>query len=181
MAQSSTDNGPNPLIIFVLLSIVIVVLGIVGFVVLIVASTASTGGSQLSGDAGPYNLAQRIIPVDNTAPKVLLPTQIGDFKRGVLYGDLQDFKMTYVSGNYKIDLEGSQEVNISAAQAAVADVGRVVGLGVALKRQLNQDPSYFLSGKSGAIRFTWSHGRWFFDIKANSQQALDEFMKGFKY
>ncbi|MEP7285159.1 MAG: hypothetical protein ABI947_05260 [Chloroflexota bacterium] len=181
MAQSSTDNGPNPLIIFVLLSVVIVVLGMVGFIVLIVASTSSAGGSQLLGDGGPYNLAQRIVPDDDTPPKVLLPTQIGTFKRDILYGDLQDFKMTYTSGDYKINLEGSQEVNISAAQAAVADVSRVVGLGAAIKRQLNQDPSYFLVNKDGTIRFSWSHGRWFYDIKANSQQALDEFMKGFKY
>ncbi len=67
-----------------------------------------------------------------------------------------------------------------AAQASVAQVARIGGLVSSANQQL-KDPSYYLNNANkGAVRFVWSHDRWYFDVQANSQQGLDDFMRDFK-
>jgi hypothetical protein len=179
MSYSVEDDAPNPFNVFIILSIIVVVIIMIVFAVLIMISVSSSS-STARRENGPYGVALRPIPEATQAIQVL-PETLGNFKRDKLTGTIKDFKATYKKGDYSVEIRGELMVNLRAAQASVADLANVVGIGNTPYRQLNGDPSYFLTAGNGAIRYAWSHNRWFFDIKANSQAALDEFMKVFKY
>jgi hypothetical protein len=176
--QDNDDSGPNPLLIFAILSAILVLIVMIVFVVVIISATSST--NKLSATNGPYNVAVRPIPnVSNTT--ALLPKQLDKFQRGALTGTIDNFKATYKNGDYQIDISGSQAISVILAQSYVNSALQKDGAAAMVQRQQNSDPSYYLTTGTGAVHFVWSHYRWFFDVKANSQAALDEFMKVFKY
>jgi hypothetical protein len=180
MSFSTDNDAPNPFNVFIILSVIVVVVVMIGLGVLIAISLASSSNNAVSRENGPYNVSLRPIP-QVTQAKDVLPESIGEFKRDNLTGTIKQFKATYKKGDQAIEIEGAQLINFRAAQANVTDVANTVGSGNTPYRKLNADPSYLLTVGTGAIRYAWSHERWFFDIKANSQTALDEFMKVFKY
>lgn len=180
MSFSVDDDAPNPLNVFLLLSVAVVVVMMIGLGVLIVISLVNSSGNTARRENGPYNLLMRPVP-ELTQVREALPETIGEFKRGNLTGTIAEFSATYQKGEYVIEIEGAQAVNVRAAQANVADVAEAGGSGTTPNQRLNTDPSFFLTTGSGSIRYAWSHNRWFFDIKASSQAALDEFMRVFKY
>lgn len=178
--RDDDDSGLNPLLIFAILSGILVLIVMVVFVIVIIAAASSTSTSRVATTNGPYNIAARPLPsVPNAA--TLLPKQLDKFQRGSLTGTLDNFKATYKNGDYQIDISGTQAISVVLAQSYVDSALRKDGAAAIIQRQQNSDPSYYLTTGSGAIRLVWSHYRWFFDVKANSQAALDEFMKVFKY
>ena len=180
MSYSIDDDAPNPFNVFIILSIIVVVVVMIGFAILIMISVASSSSNTTRRENGPYGVVLRPIPEFNQATQVL-PETLGEFKRDRLNGTIKEFKTTYRKGEHVIEITGEQMVHVRAAQANVADLANTIGSGNTPYRQLNADPSYILTVGSGTIRYVWSHNRWFFDIKANSQAALDDFMKVFKY
>ena len=180
MAQKREDrSGPDPVMIFVLITIAFVVVAVIGLGALFLIGRIS-GETASQQNAPPYDVLLRSVPTANRAVD-LLPEQLGPFKRGPVTGTIQNFSASYANSNDKIDISGSQAVSFRAAQADVGLVDHDNKLTNLVQRQLNQDPSYILTGGTGAVRFAWSHERWFFDVKASSQAALDAFMKVFKY
>lgn len=180
MEHLQADDGPSPFNIFIILSVIVVAVAMLVFAGLAIMRVSGVGDSATSREHGPYGISARPIPVALQA-KDLLPEKFGDFKRGPITGKISDFKTTYTKGDLQISLAGSSAVNLRAAQASVSDVARAVGAGKNVQRQLDQDPSYYIINDAGLVRFAWSHGYWFFDVTANSQQALDEFMREFPY
>jgi hypothetical protein len=180
MSYSVEDDAPNPFNVFIILSIIVVVIIMIIFAVLIMIGFSGARSNTVRSQDGPYGVALRPIPEFTQAIQIL-PETLGDFKRDKVTGTIKDFKTTYKKGNDVIEIRGEQMVNVRAAQATVADLASTVGIGNSPYRQLNTDPSYFLTINNGAVRYAWSHNRWVFDIKANSQAALDDFMKVFKY
>jgi hypothetical protein len=180
MSYSMDDDAPNPFNIFIIMSIIVVVVVMIGFAILLMISVTSSNSNAVRRENGPYGVALRPIPEANQAVQVL-PETLGDFKRDKLNGTIKEFKTVYRKGEHTIEITGEQMVNLRAAQASVSDLANSVGAGNTPYRQLNADPSYVLTAGNGAIRYVWSHNRWFFDIKASSQAALDDFMKVFKY
>ena len=153
----------------------------IAFIALVVLSrfNVAIGPSEVS--TIPYNLVIRTIPTANRAVD-LLPGNVGSFKRGEVIGTIQNYKTTYTSGTDIIQIAGSQAVSFRAAQADVDQLAPSKLSGGAIHSLLDQDPSYVLNTSNlPAVRFSWSHDRWFFDVQANSQATLDMFMKGFKY
>ena len=180
MAQQREDRGgPDPITIFVLMSIVFVAVAMIAFAALFLigrVNSATTSQQNLT----PYNLFLR--PVPNAERAVdLLAEQLGPFKRGPVTGTIQSFSATYTNGKDKVDISGSRAVSFHAAQAEVGLAEHDSQLANVLQRQLNQDPSFILTGGPAQVRFIWSHERWMFDVKASSQAALDAFMKVFVY
>jgi hypothetical protein len=174
----SSDNEPNPLMVFVILSIVFVGILLVGFILLFAVSRL-TGSDSSSQGTMPYGIVARPIPAGGTVAE-LLPEKLGDFKRGPISGDIQSFSATYTGGSNKIDFAGSRGVSLRAAQASVANIDRANN-SKNNQHQLNQDPSFVLIPGAGQVRLVWSHDRWLFDVTASSQAALDAFMSAFKY
>jgi hypothetical protein len=177
MAREKDDDVSNIMLIFVRGSAILVGLAVLALIALFIVSRLSPGPGP--SDPGPYNVASR--PVPNVgALEDLLPTQLGPFKRTSLAGALSDFSAVYTRGTDKITIVGSQAVSVRAAQEGVSRVVRTSGRGA---NQLEgADPSYYLTLRDGGpSQYAWSHGRWFFDIQATSQSALDEFMRAFKY
>jgi hypothetical protein len=180
MSHSVEDDAPNPFNVFIILSIVVVVIIMIVFAILIMISVVSANSNTARRENGPYSVVLRPIPEATQAIQVL-PEMLGDFQRDKINGSIKDFKATYKKDNDVVEIRSQQMVNVRAAQATVADLASTVGIGNTPYRQLNADPSYFLTVSNGTVRYVWSHNRWLFDIKANSQAALDDFMKVFKY
>jgi len=182
MAQQNPreEHGTsNILLMFIGGSAVLVAVTLIIFVVILGLGRIPTTGQR--SELGPYSVANRLIPTANQFDQ-LLPDKIGAFKRTAISGSLPDFRATYTRNTDKITIAGSQAVSLSAAQAGVAQVARAEGGVSTANQQLNKDPSYYLNNANkNAVRFVWSHDRWHFDVVASSQQALDDFMKDFKY
>ncbi len=176
-AHEHDDDGPSGMMVFIGVSAVFVVVAVIGCILLVVA------GSVLPGFGGsthmPYNLDTRPLPAAAKAVD-LLPETLGSYKRGPVNGNIQNFTVTYTSGDNKIVLNGSQGVSLRAAQASVAQIAEA-GQGSGSEKSLSGDPTYFMTSGDGPTRLAWSHDRWFFDIQASSKRALDDFMKGFRY
>ncbi|MCC7447303.1 MAG: hypothetical protein IT324_07810 [Anaerolineae bacterium] len=169
----------NILLMFIGGSAVLVAVTLIIFVVILGLGRIPTTSQR--SELGPYSVANRLIPTANRLDQ-LLPDKIGDFKRIAVSGSLPDFKATYARDADKITLTGSQAVSLRAAQASVAQVSRTEGGVSTANQQLNKDPSYYLNDSNKtAVRFVWSHDRWYFDAVATSRQALDDFMRDFKY
>ena len=179
--HNQSDSGPDPLIIFVVLSSLLVVTTLIAFGALIIISASQSSGST-STEFGPYNVAQRPIP-NVPDPSRLLPATLSDFKRKVLSGGGQDYKATYLSGSNQIVIAISEGVSLRVVQAYVSTAAQTVKDAKITNSVLSGDPSYFVATgtDSTSTRLVWSHDRWFFDVTANSQPALDAFMKVFKY
>ncbi len=176
--QNRDDDGPNPLLIFAVLSAIFVLIVMIVFiVVVIIGATAVTSPTNTKG---PYNVAARLVPTTDNAA-TLLPKQIGGFQRGPLTGSIDEFQATYKSGSDQIDISGSRSVSVALAQALVNNAMQTDNAGGIVQRSTGTDPSYYLTTGKGPIHFVWSHYIWYFNVKANSQAALDEFMKVFKY
>jgi hypothetical protein len=176
--QDNNDSGPNPLLIFAILSGILVIVVMIVFVVIVIGGVTSTNKSPSSPD--PYSVSTRPLP-NVTNAGALLPKQLGKFQRGALTGTLDDYKATYKNGDYQIEISGSQAISVPLAKALVNTALKADSAAAIVQRQVNSDPSYYLTNSQGAIHYVWSHYRWFFDVKANSQAALDEFMKVFQY
>jgi hypothetical protein len=178
MSQQRDEEQSGIFMAFLGISAVIVTLVVIGLIVLFAISQVSTKPQSSGSD--PYSLAYRALPTV-TGIGELLPATLGAFKRNALSGSFETFSATYTSGKDKITLTGSQAVSVRAAQAMVAQAARSAS-GSVTSQRLNTDPSYFLSSSAkGPVRLIWSRYRWFFDVQATSQAALDEFMKVFKY
>jgi hypothetical protein len=175
---SEQDDVSNVMLFFARASAVFVGVAVLALIGLFIASRLSTGSS--GSNAVPYNVDSRPLPKVSQVGE-LLPEQLGPFKRTGLKGTLPDFSATYTRGGDTITLAGSQAVSVRAAQAGVAQVARSSGR--ANTSQLTDtDPSYYLHiTEGGPSRYAWSHNRWFFDIRASSRTALDDFMREFKY
>jgi hypothetical protein len=177
LADQQDDDKSRILVIFLAISAIVVLIAVIGLVAIIVFGKMSPSTSGSSA-ASPYNLKARPLPELKTLND-LLPPQLGSYKRTASTGDMQDFSATYVKEDHKIVLTGSQAVNVRAAQVGVKNAASSGGF---TAEELDQDPSYFLSAPAnGPARYVWSHNRWFFDIKASSKAALDDFMTVFKY
>jgi hypothetical protein len=176
MAQE--DDVSNAMLIFVRASGIFVGLAVIALVVVYVVSRLQPGTG--SSDSGPYNVANRPIPNVSQIGD-LLPAQLGPFKRTSLDGTLPSFTAVYARDSDRVTISGSQAVSLRAAQAQVSLVAQ--NSGQANTSQLtDSDPSYYLSLRDGsASRYAWSHNRWFFDVQATSKEALEDFMKVFKY
>lgn len=169
----------NILLMFIGGSAVLVAITLIIFLVILALGKLPITGQR--SDFGPYNVVNRLVPTTNQLDQ-LLPDQVGGFKRASIGGNIQAFSATYTRGTDQITLVGSQAVSLRAAQASVAQVARSEGMVSSTNQRLNQDPSYYLSdARKNALHFVWSHDRWYFDVQATSQQALDDFMKDFKY
>ena len=176
--QDDDNDGLNPLLIFAVISaIFVVVIMIIFIVVIVIGASAVTSSSKING---PYDVLSRPLPKVSSAT-ALLPKQLGSFQRGTLNGTLDDYQTTYKSGDYQIDISGSQAISVALAQAYVNKAMQAENTASIVLRQLNPDPSYYITSGKGPVHYVWSHYIWFFNVKANSQAALDEFMKVFKY
>jgi len=176
--QDNEDDGPSPLLIFAVLSgIFVMVIMVIFIVVIVIGASALTSSSDTNG---PYNTVARPLPKVSTEA-VLFPKQLGNFQRKTMTGDLNEFTATYKTDVYQIDISGAQAVSVPLAQAYVNDALEKDTSVSVIKRQMSSDPSYYLGLGKNTVHYIWSHYIWFFNVKANSQAALDEFMKVFKY
>jgi hypothetical protein len=179
MSKRRNDDGPNPAMIFIILSVVFVLLTVLAFGALLLLRQVNFQ-SALGGDTIPYNLAVRPVPNAKTAAD-LLPQTLGNFKRGAITGNIQDFQTTYTNGTDKIQLSGSQTVSLVEAQAFVSMFEQANKLTGKENHLLNSDPSFVEIQGATLVQLAWSHNRYYFAIKAPSQAALDAFMQVFKY
>lgn len=172
------DDGPNPLLIFAVLSgIFVFVIMVIFIIVLVLGAGSVTSSSNING---PYDVVTRPLPNAATAA-ALFPKQLGSFQRGTLTGGLNDFTVTYKSGDHQVQMSGSQAISVALAQTYVSNALQQETALSIVQRQVSSDPSYYLGSGKGTVHFVWSHYIWYFNVKANSQAALDEFMKVFKY
>lgn len=179
MAQQRDNRGPDPITIFVLMSIGFVVIAMIGFVVLLILGRTNAQVT-IQQDTMPYDIILRPTPSAQRAVD-LLPEKLGAFKRGPVTGTISQYQATYTNGKDKIDISGSREVSFRAAQYDVSQINQTNSVPNVIQHQVNQNPSFILTGGTGPVRFIWSIDRWFFDVKASSQAALDAFMAVFKY
>lgn len=182
MAQQNPqeEHGTsNILLMFIGGSAVLVAVTLIIFVVILGLGRIPTTGNR--SELGPYSVVNRLVPTANQLDQ-LLPDKIGGFKRAAISGSLPDFRATYTRDADKITIAGSQAVSLRAAQASVSLVVRTLGSVSSANQQLDKDPSYYLNDSNkNTVRFVWSHDRWYFDVVASSRQALDDFMRDFKY
>jgi hypothetical protein len=178
--EEDADNRLNPMTLIIVLSVVVVGIVVAIFAVLYIIGRNTSDASQ--GVLVPYSIATRLVPTTTVVAEIL-PEQLGNFKRGPITGSIQNYKASYTNGTDKIDLAGSQGVSLRAAQASVANIAQLGNSSSPIQHQLYRDPSfaYILGSGTGPVRLAWSHDRWFFDVKADSQAALDRFMGVFKY
>ena len=172
------DERTRIITLFLLASAVLVTAAVIVFAVVIVAGR--TGAASQVTNGLPYNLNSRPYPTTTDLAQILPPT-LGKFKRSLFSGSLSDFSATYTADVGKIMLSGSQTVSLALAEFSVQQASKTV-TGLSNKDLGSGDPSYFLlAPETGPARYVWSHNRWYFDVKATSKAALDEFMKVFKY
>lgn len=166
--------------IFAAVSSLIVLALLVGL--LVVVSNLVARLAQPVRDFGPYNLAARPIPFVGFVGDLLPPT-LGNFTRQTLEGDLQKFRAVYVRGEDQVAIEGSQAVSLAAAQASVNLVQQrdFQGNSRSLIEPSRLGFSFYMYSKADRARLAYSRDRWFFDITASSQRALDDFMGVFQY
>jgi hypothetical protein len=157
---------------------VLVSIAMIAFAGLVFAQKTGLAGASANREYGPYGLTIHPIPSAVQAMD-LLPEQFGSFQSLPITGTLKDFKTIYTNGSHTIELSGTSSINLLPPSPAWAMLRGC--LNKAAQRELEQDPSYYLTSGEGTIRLAWSHGYWFFDITASSQQALDEFMRVFPY
>jgi hypothetical protein len=177
MAVQEPDRDPNSTVmIFIGISGILVLFAIILIIVLLVAGSAI----QTATSSGiPYNIDKRPLPTVDRANDLLFEN-LGSFKRGPVKGAIHKFTATYISGEHKIIISGSQAVSLRSAQASVSRIANDENRSGAT-RLLDGDPSYYFFDTNGVTRLSWSHDRWFFDVQASSKVALDEFMKVFRY
>jgi len=168
------------LMIFAVVSSLVVVAILIGL--LAVVGSLVVRFRQPVRDFGPYNIAARRSPMVAFVGD-LLPPALGNFTRVSLQGDLQKFKAVYERGAERISVEGAQAVSLAAAQASVMRVQESDSRRGArsMIETARLGFSFYTYGDAERARLAYNRDRWFFDIIATSQRALDDFMKVFQY
>ena len=133
----------------------------------------------------PFDIDKRP-PPSGTDLNVLLPKRVGTFQRedfpaGLKPPSDEDLNVEYTSGDDSIFFGFSIPDTEKDAAAAVK-----VTREEALKTKLNLKGAQYRIGKSPSFfRFdtfmSWSRGRYFFYAKADTPQALENFMRAFPY
>lgn len=178
--EEREERRATGLMIFAIASSVFVI-GVIGLFLFFVLRSVNRPVPGLS-NVNPYEVAGRPLPTAQQ-PGELLPPTLGNWQRRTLNGRIDNFSATYTNGDNTISLRGSQSVSLVAAVYSVRQVAQTNGPANLAERILDGDlnHSYYLTATASGVRFAWSHDRWFFDIKATSREALDDFMKIFKY
>jgi hypothetical protein len=179
--EEQEERRATALMIFAVASS-LVVLALVGLFVFLITREMSAA-SPVSSNTNPYNISVRQLPTGQQ-PGELMPQTLGKWQRKTLGGRIENFGATYASGAETITIQGSRAVSLVAAVFSVRLVERSNGPANIASRIIDSDLNYsyyFSAAPNGTVRFAWSHDLWFFDVRASSREALDDFMKIFKY
>lgn len=152
-----------------------------GFIV----SQGGSGTSSAPSAVAPYGLNLRPVPTTQNIQE-LFPAQLGPFTRKAVTGTLSGNTATKFSASYQRGKDtvavagardntyGQAQADMEAAVARVAEANGIVRIGTSFGYLIATDPK-------SSVHLIYHHTFWYFEIVANSQQALDDFVKVFPY
>lgn len=165
----------------------LLIVGLVVFIAVIVSQNNRANNNSSGGGVKTviYELDRRGLPTKANSATDLFPQTFGAFTRKAASGTIRGqaagtFQASYARNKDAINIVGSRDNNYAQAEADMRNGVLQAGLASQIIT-LDTTFGYTLSTSNGEVHLIYFHGNWYWNITANSQTALDDFMKVFPY